>query len=311
MVESLPPDVFGDGEIITFFPTVEFLEVQAKHIWNQKGEYYIRVSSYKKGGMIGTNPYLYTGSIDLITRKQSKYYRRFSSDDINYSYSSETSRLNVELPKETKLGIKKPAVIDSTFISYGTLLLFGADINYSLINSILLSPFRENVTSINSDFFNTTVNGYYLGIAKGVDIIKHESGDKTVLYNSSPDFIQKCLNEFDNNQSGATFCQLNPNFSLGTVASRPCVVIDYSGTNSSTFESSQTDLIYDCLFLFKSSMPDYSDALVCYAAPFENDYYIFGTTESKAIYDENLEGKALEINDIKIKTELTWEVVVI
>jgi hypothetical protein len=310
MVESLPPDVFGDGEIITFFPTVEFLEAQAKHIWAKNGEYSIKFSSYKKGGIIGTNPYLYTGSIDNIVRKKNSNDFKFTSDDIEYLYNQGEARFSVKLPEKTKLKIKKPVTIDSAYINFGTLLLLGGDINYSLGNSLLLSPFKDNVTSINSDFFNTTTNGYYLGVAKGVDIIKHGSSSNTVLYNSSTDFIQNCLNEFDNNQSGTTFCQLYPSFSLGTVVSRPAVVIDY-GTDSVTFEPNQTDLIYDCLFLFKSSTPDYSDAFVCYAAPFENDYYIFGTTESKAMFDENLEGKALEINEIKVKTELTWEVIVI
>lgn len=309
MVESLPPDVFGEGEIITFFPTVEFLESQAKHIWAKNGEYSIKFSSYKKGGIIGTNPYLYTGSIDNIVRKKISNDFNFSSDDIEYSYNQDDVKFSVKLPEKTKLKIKKPVTIDSAYITFGTLLLLGGDINYSLGNSLLLSPFKENFTTITSDFFNTSVNNYYLGIAKGVEIIKHEAGSNVVLFNSSNDFISKCLNSFDDNSSSTTFCELSPSFSLGTVVNRPCVAIDY-GTTPVTFSGSETDLAYDCLFLFKSSTTDYSDAFVCYAAPFENDYYIFGISESKAMFNED-EESPLEIRDIKVKTELSWEVIII
>lgn len=309
MSETNPPDIFGEGEIITFFPTVELLEAQAKYLWNKNDDYFIKVSSYQNGLMIGTNPFIYTGSISEITSKSFSKYYKFSSDDITFTYNESTAKLNVELPDKTEIKIKKPATIDSAYIAIGTVPVLGGRISYTTGNSLLLSPFKENFTTITSDFFNTTVNNYYLGIAKGVEIIKHEAGSNVVLFNSSNDFISKCLNSFDDNSSSTTFCELSPSFSLGTVVNRPCVAIDY-GTTPVTFSGSETDLAYDCLFLFKSSTTDYSDAFVCYAAPFESDYYIFGISESKAMFNED-EESPLEIRDIKVKTELSWEVIII
>lgn len=308
MTESLPPEVFGTGEIITFFPTVEFLEKQARYTWGMTGDYYIHVNSYGNGNYVGSNPHLYTGNIADIQLRSDKFYK-FSSDKIRYYYNESSAQFSVSLPEKANFDGVKLSSVKMIYVSHETVPIIGG--NYAKTDpNILLAPFVENATTIHSDFLNTSVNGYFLGVAKDVDIIEHSNGTNIVLYNSSQDFIQKCLNQFDDKGDGATFCHLSPALSLGTVPERPAVVIDYS-TSPVVLESSQNYIIYDCLFLFRSSEPDYSDAVVCYAATLEKDYCIISSSESDTIPNEVLNGNILDISEIRIKTELTWKTIII
>ena len=307
MTESLPPEVFGTGEVITFFPTVEFLKEQAKYIWEMTGDYYVWISPYDKGSYSGSNPYLYIGNIADIQERNKKSFK-FSSDDIRYSYNESSVLFSVSLPEKISFDRGKLSSVKTIYVSHETVPIIGG--NYVKTDSnLLLVPFFENATTIHSNFLNTS-NSYYLGVAKDVDIVKHDNETNVCLYNSSQDFIEKCLNQFDNTKDGATFCPLVPVLSLGTVPERPGVVTDYA-TTPVLIESNKGNVIYDCLFLFRASEPDYSDALVCYAAPLEKDYCIISSSESDTIPDQVLNGSILEISEIRIKTELTWETIII
>jgi hypothetical protein len=307
--ETLPPEVFGTGEVIFFFPTVEFLEEQAKYNWGMSGDYYVWISSYNGGSYTGVNPYLYVGAIADIKEGNNKFYR-FSSDDIRYFYNESSALFSVSLPDKISFDSSKLSSSKKTiYISHETVPIIGG--SYAKTDpNLLLVPFFENATTIHSNFLNTSVDGYFLGVAKDVNIVRHENGTNVILYNSSQDFIEKCLNQFDNTKDGATFCPLNPILSLGTAQGRPGIVTDYN-TAPVLIESNKGNVIYDCLFLFRASEPDYSDALVCYAAPLEKDYCIISSSESDTIPDQVLKGNILEISEIRIKTELTWETIII
>lgn len=316
---SLPPDIFGDGEIITFFPTVEFIKSQAEYLWNSTEPYFVKLSSYKQVKILGSNPYLLNNTSTDLSRNGLAQEFEFGSDDIELVYQESSAAYTVIFPEKIEIKVKKPAILDSMFIAKGTEPLLGGLINYSSNNEVLFIPFKDNVTRINADFFNTTSETYYLGLAKDVDIIQHSVTDlissqpNFVLFNSTNDFLSKSILNFEDNSSMATYVELNPiNFELGTIVSRPSVMINY-GTEPITFTGSKTDLVYNSLFIFKSSESDDNEnsdknLMVCYAAPLNQNYYLFGVESSKAMFDDS--EKALEITDHQIKTELTWEVVV-